>query len=934
VSRNNRQKRKRDAPDRDTSDSRETEPSILQRQPTRGSFVSGSEHADVTDGRSARDQGGPRDHSESVRSETVRSEADEEPTLTVGESDSAFEREAQKVAAQVTSGLTSGVGSAGTGTPRVQRSTSDASTGAVGGREAPASVHDVLSSPGQSPDTDVVRRMGEKMNEDFSSVSVHTGPRAAESARDVNARAYTVGDDIVFDSGEYAPDTPGGRRVLAHELTHVAQQSEGDAVVQRKVTSKNKQDFDLDGKVSRGEIAELAELMSGEEISDTVANDIIRGLNEKQKWDLLTMAHVERPSKSGGGTNAFEVLYRKILKGIGGMSHNSSLKNLARKLKTNTVGTGDTIVREKGREVGQKAVTEYHSRDMSGSGGFEAELDLLNHLNDLDDRVQKQGEKEGEAYGWEVLGGLVSETIDEIQTGELNELIRSFTEGTEASRKSSIQTVADRLKPSYDERQKRLDDQFTPENEGQVAGRAVDAVVRNGGQAFDTVGRMFGDVPTGTEESVSASLAIRPDPEVPVAIRLNGSFEVEHDEDDTWSVEAELGIGGAFDVSVASVGAMGEKHVSGEGSTLDRAMLGLSYAAYREFLGDDSQQYGLRAVKAILSLGTSELTPSVGDLIWGGGQKKGSGSYKLRAQRWAAAAESVLLRDQQELYNKNPNTEKKSGGAHGGSLEAFGAAGISTPDKKVARGTGELHARWITSKAETTETFVPELAGDVDGSGRGENFAGNLVTDENAALKRRQMMRDHHRGSERAQAFELGGSVSGQLGGGSYGIGGGIGINYRYDHSSDKHSLKLTASVSGAALTAADNVRKMVEELLNAGQKAEQTATDYLSHSVPAMTQSAQSELLGGTNAAVGSNPDLPGGQPTGQAGDLAAGVTQTVGIDSGTSYKATVIINGKDDIKFILSSTESVGISGETGYVGFDVTKERSRAVYTYPRK
>ena len=60
--------------------------------------------------------------------------------------------------------------------------------------------------------------------QNFSSVRVHTDAAAANSARSVNARAYTFGRDIVFGSGQYGPDTPSGKHLLAHELAHVAQQ--------------------------------------------------------------------------------------------------------------------------------------------------------------------------------------------------------------------------------------------------------------------------------------------------------------------------------------------------------------------------------------------------------------------------------------------------------------------------------------------------------------------------------------------------------------------------------------------------------------------------------------------------------------------------------------------------------------------------------------
>ncbi|MEK7728899.1 MAG: DUF4157 domain-containing protein, partial [candidate division KSB1 bacterium] len=59
---------------------------------------------------------------------------------------------------------------------------------------------------------------------DFSGVRVHTNGRAAETSRAVNARAFTVGKDVAFGGGQYAPESSEGRKLLAHELTHVVQQ--------------------------------------------------------------------------------------------------------------------------------------------------------------------------------------------------------------------------------------------------------------------------------------------------------------------------------------------------------------------------------------------------------------------------------------------------------------------------------------------------------------------------------------------------------------------------------------------------------------------------------------------------------------------------------------------------------------------------------------
>ncbi len=89
---------------------------------------------------------------------------------------------------------------------------------------APPIVHDVLSSPGQPLDPATRSFMEPRFGHDFSCVRVHTDGRAAASARDVSANAYTVGRNVVFGAGRFAPETHEGRRLIAHELTHVVQQ--------------------------------------------------------------------------------------------------------------------------------------------------------------------------------------------------------------------------------------------------------------------------------------------------------------------------------------------------------------------------------------------------------------------------------------------------------------------------------------------------------------------------------------------------------------------------------------------------------------------------------------------------------------------------------------------------------------------------------------
>src|SRR5262249_17486182 len=90
--------------------------------------------------------------------------------------------------------------------------------------KAPLILHDVLRSKGQPLDAAPRTFFEPRFGHDFSQVRVHTDARAAESARAVNALAYTVGHNVVFGSGQYSPGSEAGKHLLAHELTHVIQQ--------------------------------------------------------------------------------------------------------------------------------------------------------------------------------------------------------------------------------------------------------------------------------------------------------------------------------------------------------------------------------------------------------------------------------------------------------------------------------------------------------------------------------------------------------------------------------------------------------------------------------------------------------------------------------------------------------------------------------------
>ena len=150
--------------------------------------------------------------------------------LTISEPGDALEREADRIAEQVLSapsGTTPAAGAyvsgAGRGTLQAKELVGQPPSETVAGASLASSASSTLS--GQPLPLPVKAFFEPRFGHDFSRVRVHTDARAAASARAVGAQAYTVGRDVVFGAGQYAPGTSAGNRLLAHELAHVVQQS-------------------------------------------------------------------------------------------------------------------------------------------------------------------------------------------------------------------------------------------------------------------------------------------------------------------------------------------------------------------------------------------------------------------------------------------------------------------------------------------------------------------------------------------------------------------------------------------------------------------------------------------------------------------------------------------------------------------------------------
>jgi hypothetical protein len=173
--------------------------------------------------------------------------------LRIGDPNDAYEHEADRVAEEVISGRASkphwSLSTMRMTAPLQRKCSCGASTSASGDCEecknkekedqqtvqrkataatspdfAPPIVYEVLNTPGSQLDQTTRDFFEPRFGQDLSGIRVHTGARAAKAADAVGARAYTMGNHVVMNTGQYAPRSTAGRRLLAHELTHVMQQ--------------------------------------------------------------------------------------------------------------------------------------------------------------------------------------------------------------------------------------------------------------------------------------------------------------------------------------------------------------------------------------------------------------------------------------------------------------------------------------------------------------------------------------------------------------------------------------------------------------------------------------------------------------------------------------------------------------------------------------
>ncbi|MGH9765831.1 MAG: DUF4157 domain-containing protein [Blastocatellia bacterium] len=186
----------------------------------------------------------------------------------------------------------------------------------VGGFDANENVEvalDSLRHEGEQLPVSVRSEMESRFGRDFSGVKIHTGPRAAAAARSVNAKAFTVGQNVVFGSGYYAPKTQDGGRLLAHELTHVVQQGSGAAGPRLQRDEEKKEPADPFEEVQKA-VAEIEENWKGVKDAASSFSQLSEWIKHGNTVVYLISEHTKSAIKASkaGLSQSFQ-FYLKVL---------------------------------------------------------------------------------------------------------------------------------------------------------------------------------------------------------------------------------------------------------------------------------------------------------------------------------------------------------------------------------------------------------------------------------------------------------------------------------------------------------------------------------------------------------------------------------------------------------------------------------------------
>jgi hypothetical protein len=134
---------------------------------------------------------------------------------------------------------------------------------------------------GSKMDTETNSFMSSRFGSDFSDVNIHTDNKSVQLSNNLSAKAFTVGNDIYFNQGEYQPQSDKGKHLLAHELTHTLQQGKDSSIKSKRLVQRTTVGAILDEFFSPFSSATQWDMPEGDNYTTIVRGwqPVIDGLN-------------------------------------------------------------------------------------------------------------------------------------------------------------------------------------------------------------------------------------------------------------------------------------------------------------------------------------------------------------------------------------------------------------------------------------------------------------------------------------------------------------------------------------------------------------------------------------------------------------------------------------------------------------------------------
>ncbi len=280
--------------------------------------------------------------------------------------------------------------------------------------EVPDQVLDVVGSGGMPLERSVQDLLEDRMDADFSDVRIHTGAKAAEAADAIDAKAFTCGNSIVFNSGEYDPESTEGQFLLAHELAHVEQQN-GGAPLSMMPQEGAELEIDPDPQLERDADQAAEEALSGEDpvTVNRLGTDVhVQRIEKDEMLPALALMDLENdPNSNRDPAGTFQrdqnerriaFIERSIKQQLGdfkediGDQHAEMVNKTVRKIVGNEGGSveddGTIILPENSTldpdDIDREAFEQARERELMDRDEIEAELETAKeNMSDVADQI-------------------------------------------------------------------------------------------------------------------------------------------------------------------------------------------------------------------------------------------------------------------------------------------------------------------------------------------------------------------------------------------------------------------------------------------------------------------------------------------------------------------------------------------------------------------